>query len=144
MNVCILGDGLTSLSLAKALINLKINVDVVSSNKNHKSDVTRTIGLSFSNIEFFNKNITNIDKLLWKIKKISIFNDKLKNDELINFDNSKEYLFATIKNKDFYNLLYSNLIKSKIFNLKKKLILSKYDLIVNCDPKNIITKKFFF
>ena len=30
----------------------------------------RTIGLTSSNIEFFNKNILNIDKLLWKIKKL--------------------------------------------------------------------------
>ena len=144
MNVCILGDGLTSLSLAKALVNLEINVDVISYKKNNKLDKTRTIGLSRSNIDFFNKNIINIDKLLWKIKKITIFNDNSKNDELINFDNNKKYLFATIKNKEFYNLLYSNLIKSKTFNFKKKLILSKYDLIINCDPKNIITKKFFF
>ena len=34
MNVCILGDGLTSLSLAKALINLDINVDIISDQKN--------------------------------------------------------------------------------------------------------------
>ena len=144
MNVCILGDGLTSLSLAKALVNLEINVDVISHKKIDKLDKTRTLGLSRSNIEFFNKNIVNIDKLLWKIKKIEIFNDNSKNNELINFDNSKNYLFATIKNKEFYNLLYLNLIKSKIFNFKKKLILSKYNLIINCDPKNIITKKFFF
>ena len=144
MNVCILGDGLTSLSLANALVNLEINVDVISNKKIHKLDKTRTIGLSRSNIEFFNKNIASIDKLLWKIKKITIFNDNSTNNELINFDNNKEYLFATIKNKEFYNILYSNLIKSKIFRFKNKLNLSKYDLIINCDPKNIITKKFFF
>jgi len=86
----------------------------------------------------------NINKLLWKIKKIEILNDDLKNKELINFHNNKEYLFATIKNKDFYNLLYSNLIKSKKFNFKKKLSLSKYNLVINCDSKNILTKKFFF
>ncbi len=144
MNVCILGNGLTSLSLAKALVNLEINVDIISNSKNFKSDKTRTIGLTLSNIEFFNKNILNINKLLWKIKKIEILNDDLKNKELINFHNNKEYLFATIKNKDFYNLLYSNLIKSKKFNFKKKLSLSKYNLVINCDSKNILTKKFFF
>ena len=144
MNVCILGDGLTSLSLAKALVNLEINVDVISNKKNFKPDETRTIGLSLSNIEFFNKNIVNINKLLWKIKKIKIYNDKSKNNELINFDNDKDYLFATIRNNEFFTLLHSSLIKSKIFNFRKKLILSKYNLIINCDPKNIITKKFFF
>ncbi len=53
MNVCILGDGLTSLSLAKALINLDINVDIISDQKKHKSDKFRTIGLTPSNIDFF-------------------------------------------------------------------------------------------
>ena len=33
MRVCILGENLTSLTLAKALVNLKINVDIVSNNK---------------------------------------------------------------------------------------------------------------
>tara|TARA_Y100001958_G_C21158477_1_gene492930 strand:- start:160 stop:1218 length:1059 start_codon:yes stop_codon:yes gene_type:complete len=144
MNVCILGNGLTSLSLAKALVNLEINVDIISNTKNLKLDETRTIGLTHSNIEFFNKNISNIDKLLWKIKEIRILNDNLKNEELINFNNNKKYLFATIKNKDFYNLLHSNLSKSKKLTFKKKLIFAKYNLIINCDPTNILTKKFFF
>ena len=69
MNVCILGNGLTSLSLAKALINLNINVDIISNQKNHKLNKTRTIGLTSNNVKFFNNNIQNIDKLLWKIKK---------------------------------------------------------------------------
>ena len=34
MNVCIIGDGLTSLSLAKNLINKKINVHVYGEKKN--------------------------------------------------------------------------------------------------------------
>ena len=77
MNVCILGNSLTSLSLAKALVNLNLNVDIISNKENYKIDVSRTIGLTASNIEFFNKNILNIDKLLWKIKKIKIYNDNL-------------------------------------------------------------------
>ena len=92
MNVCILGDGLTSLSLAKALINLDINVDIISDQK-HKSDKFRTIGLTPSNIDFFNKNIFNIDRLLWRIQKIKIYSDNYKNKELINFDNKNKHLF---------------------------------------------------
>ena len=52
MNVCILGTGLTSLTLAKALVNLGINVDLVSNEKKKKKD-KRTIGISRSNIDFF-------------------------------------------------------------------------------------------
>ena len=142
MNVCILGNGLTSLSLAKALINLNINVDIISNQKNHKINKTRTIGLTSSNVKFFNNNIQNIDKLLWKIKKIKIFNDNLGNEELLNFDNN-DYLFSIIKNEQLYKLLYTNLVKSKFFKFKKKINNFNYNLIINCDLKNSVTKKFF-
>ena len=56
--------------MTKALVNLNLNVDIISNKENYKIDVSRTIGLTLSNIEFFNKNILNIDKLLWKIKKL--------------------------------------------------------------------------
>ena len=43
MRVCILGNSLSSLTLAKALVNQKIYVDVISSKKSKKSNQTRTI-----------------------------------------------------------------------------------------------------
>ena len=144
MNVCILGNGLTSLSLAKALINLDINVDIISDQKKHKSDKFRTIGLTPSNIDFFNKNIFNIDRLLWRIQKIKIYSDNYKNKELINFDNKNKHLFSIIRNEELHKLLYTSLIQSKSFKFKKKLINSEYNLIINCDPKSSISKKFFF
>ena len=72
MRVCILGSGLTALTLAKALVNQNIFVDLISSNKNYKINHSRTIGISKSNFNYFNKNITNIKKICWKIKKIEI------------------------------------------------------------------------
>ena len=50
MRVCILGSGLTALTLAKALVNQNIFVDLISSNKNHKINHSRTIGISKSNV----------------------------------------------------------------------------------------------
>ena len=55
MNVCIIGDGLTSLSLAKNLINKKINVHIYYQNKIKKLTPSRTIGISKNNLEFFKK-----------------------------------------------------------------------------------------
>ena len=144
MNVCILGNSLTSLSLAKALVNLNLNVDIISNKENYKIDVSRTIGLTLSNIEFFNKNILNIDKLLWKIKKIKIYNDNLNNEELLNFSNHDNHLFSIIRNYELYKLLYSNLTKSKFLKFKSKVKYSEYNLIINCDPRSGITKKYFF
>ena len=56
MNVCILGNGLTSLALAKSLVNKGICVDIISSKKD-KTNFDRTIGISKINLDFFNKEI---------------------------------------------------------------------------------------
>jgi len=45
MNICILGDGLTSLSLAKNLINKKINVHIYHDSKINNLLSSRTIGI---------------------------------------------------------------------------------------------------
>ena len=78
MKVCILGFNLSSLTLAKALVNQNINVDMFVSKKNYITDKSRTLGISKSNIEFFNKDIINIEKIIWKLKKIEIFTENLK------------------------------------------------------------------
>ena len=78
MRVCILGNGLSSLTLAKALVNQNIYVDLLTQKKIDKPDQSRTIGISKSNIKFFNSNIININEIIWKINKIEIFSDNLK------------------------------------------------------------------
>ena len=70
MRICILGSGLTALTLAKALVNYEIDVDVFFNKKNLKITDLRTIGISKNNIDFFNSNIINIEKLIWKLKKL--------------------------------------------------------------------------
>ena len=62
MNICIIGDGLTSLSLAKNLINKKINIHFYHKNKNKNLLSNRTIGISKNNLEFFRKEIYKIPK----------------------------------------------------------------------------------
>ena len=77
MKVCILGSGLTSLTLAKTLINQGIFVDIFPSKKIFKRDSNRTLGISKINLDFFNKEVLNIEKLGWDIKKIEIFSENL-------------------------------------------------------------------
>ena len=72
MRVCILGYGLSSLTLAKALVNQNIYVELISQNKNLKIGQSRTLCISKSNINFFKTKILNIENLLWKLKKIEI------------------------------------------------------------------------
>ena len=148
MTVCILGNSLTALTLAKALVNYEIDVDVIFNKKNHKINVTRTIGISKNNIDFFNRNIINIEKLIWNIKKIEIFSENLKKEKLINFKANKSQLFSIIKNHKLYQLLDKDLSKSKFFKSrfsseKNLSFLNKYDLVINCDPFNFITKRYF-
>ena len=148
MTVCILGNGLTALTLAKALVNYEIDVDVFFNKSNYKINDTRTIGIAKNNIDFFNKNIINIEKIIWKLKKIEIFSENLKQDQLINFKANDDYLFSILKNVKLYKLLEKDLLKNKLFKLKcnnKKnfSFLNQYDLIINCDPSNFITNRYF-
>ena len=148
MAICIIGNSLSALTLAKALVELNICVDVFCDKKNSKISKTRTIGISRSNTDYLNDNVTNIDKLLWKLKKIEIFTDNLKKEKLIDFKKNREHIFSIVKNHEFYRLLEHHLSKNKYFKLKfstsKNLsIIDNYDLVINCDPSNTITKKYF-
>ena len=148
MRVCILGKNLTSLTLAKALVNKDIHVDLFFSKIKKNINHSRTLGISKSNVEFVNKHIINIENILWKLNKIEIFTDKLKQEKILNFEDKKDQLFSIVKNHRFCNLIENELskeknFKKKIYNNKNSSFLHKYELIINCDFKNDITKKFF-
>ena len=115
MRVCILGNSLSSLTLARALVNQKIYVDIVNSKNFRKSNQTRTIGISKTNIEFFNESIININKIIWKLKKIQIYSDNLKNQQILNFENNNDQLFSIVKNHELYDLLKKRLKNNALF-----------------------------
>ena len=147
MRVCILGNSLSSLTLAKALVNQKIYVDLINSKNFRKSNQTRTIGITKSNIEFFNKSIIYINKIIWKLKKIQIYSDNLKSEPILNFENNNDQLFSIVKNHELYDLLKKRLKNNKFF---KKVIfknnskfLEKYNIVFNTDSFNSINKKYF-
>ena len=148
MRVCIIGAGLSSITLAKALVNQKIHVDLVAKKKDFLHNHTRTIGISKSNVEYFNKHIININKIIWKINEIEIFSENLKNEKILNFKDDKSQLFSIIKNFQLNKVITNSLSKSKFFqkkNINRKTILSdKYNLVINTDYFDEITKKFFY
>ena len=147
MRVCILGAGLSSYTLAKALVNQNICVDIATQKKINLPNTSRTIGISKSNIEFFNNSIINIEKISWKLNKIDIYSDNLRKEKLINFENNGSELFSIIKNRNLFEILEKNLSKSNYFkkiNHPKNLnFLDDYNLIINTDFSSIITKKYF-
>ena len=150
MNICIIGDGLTSLSLAKILIKKKIKVHIYQKKIIHRISSSRTIGISKSNLEFFKKEIVEIPKKdIWKIEEIEIYSEK---NKILNFKDNQKKLFYMIENKKLYKLLDNKMSKNKFFkriiikqeNFYDKLIKkNNYDLIINCEQNNPISKKYF-
>ncbi len=147
MRVCILGSGLSSLTLAKALVNKKVYVDLLNSKKTQNLNKSRTIGISKSNIDFFNNNIININKIIWRLKKIHIYSENLKNEKLLDFENNNDQLFSIIKNFELFEILEKSLKKDKFFkklNIRSNLkFFENYNFVINTDYFNPLTKKYF-
>ena len=149
MKLCILGNGLTSLSLAKSLVKNGVFVDIFLNQRSFDINKSRTVGISKKNVDFYNNEVLNIEKFLWNINQIEVYSEKLNNEKVLNFENSDNALFSMIKNFKLQEELLAKLKKNKFINFKKKkfnhkLDLDKYKLIINCDSDNSITKKFFY
>ena len=153
MNAILIGDNVTSLTLAKCLINNNINVKLYSEKKPYKIDRIRTISITKKNLEFIQKSIFKIkSQYLWDIQNIEIAKEEKKITKILNFDNSGKKIFSIIKNYKLYNLLNSQLKKDKNFEkfiIKKKKIFYKniitkksVNLIFNCDKNNTISQYY--
>ncbi len=148
MKLCIIGGGLTGLSLAKSLTKKGLSVDIFLSKKSLDFNRSRTIGISNDNLIYFNKDILDIKKLLWDIKKIEIYSDYLKNEKILNFENNNKTLFAVVRNYKLQSKLLISLKKEKLCKFKsnfnyKLSNLKRYKLIINCENNNHFSKKFF-
>ena len=149
MKLCILGGGLTGLSLAKSLVKKGLSIDIFFNKKKSDFNKNRTIGISNNNLIYFNKQILNIRKSFWDIKKIEIFSDNLRNEKILNFENNNnKTLFAIIRNYQLQIKLLASLKKDKLCKLKYNFDynlsnLRKYKLIINCENDNYFSKKFF-
>ena len=146
MKVCIIGKGLVSLTLANVLIQKNIFVDILSAKKSNQHNQSRTLGVSKSNIDYFNNEIISIKKILWEIKRIKIYTEKDLKKEIIKFDNQNKQIFSIIQNYKLQKILIDKLKNSKFIKFKNNLNIdnSKYKLVINCDPSHLYTKKFFY
>tara|TARA_Y100001970_G_scaffold277295_1_gene381242 strand:- start:4396 stop:5490 length:1095 start_codon:yes stop_codon:yes gene_type:complete len=153
MKICLIGNSLTALSLAKNLTNKKIYVFNYIKTDNKKIGKTRTIGISKDSLDFFNKDIIKIKKKSkWDIKKIEVYAEKYNNKKILNFENSNTNLFSMVKNFEIYDSIKKKLNKNKFYkkirieNEKKfeKILNANFNLVINCDINNFVTKKFFF
>ena len=154
MNICLIGNGLISLTLAKILVNNKVKVFLYYENSKKILSNNRTISITADNWNFLEKEVIKIKKkLVWEINNIEIYNEKNREEKILNFQKSKKKLFSIIKYNDLYEALDKSLQKNVYFKKIKiinksfysKIILKKnFDLIINCDAKNEISKKYFY
>ena len=147
MKICLLGNNLTNLVLANILIKKKINVDIISQSKKPLlTNTIRTIAISNENYQFLRENIKGISKFGWPTEKIKIYSAKNKSSELFEFKYKNQSNFFLLKYRTLYNLMKKNkslkFINLKNYNLndiKKR----DYNLIINSELNNPITKKYF-
>jgi len=154
MNICLIGDSLSSLTLARTLVNNKTKVSMYYKNSKKIVDNNRTISISSDNLDFLEKEVIKIrKKLFWDINNIEIYNENKNYDKILNFQNSKKKLFSIIRYNDLYKILDKSLKRSSSFKkikIKNKKFYSKiflekkFDLIINFDEKNEISKKYFY
>ena len=147
MNICLLGNNLTNLVLANILLKKKINVDIISQAKpSLLTNTIRTIAISNENYEFLRQNIKGFANFGWPTEKIKIYSAYNKSSELFEFKNKNQSNFFLLKYSALYDLLKKNkslkFINLKNYNLdaiKKR----GYNLIINSEQNNPITKKYF-
>ena len=148
MKICILGDGLTSLVLAKILLNKKISVDILCENKVINYSNSRTIGITKKNYDFFSDEVTQLKNISWKLDNIEIYTENLPNKKILEFNKINSEIFSIIRNHQLYKNLNVELKKNKLFNKKllknnELAIINQYNLVINCNKNHLITKKFF-
>jgi len=154
MNICLIGYGIPSLVLANILANRNIKISIFNDSKLKNKSNTRTLGIAKKNIEFLKEEKINLDNISWPINNIKIFNESNNDKEILNFGPVKDKLFSIIKNYQFINLLEKKTKKNKLIKLVKKNKNSflnsiinnknKFDLIINFDSSNKISKEIFF
>ena len=154
MNICLIGLGIPSLILANILAKKNIKISILDEEKTQKKISNRTIGITKTNINYLKKENIIIGNYAWKINGIKIFKEQWDKKELLNFGPLNDQLFSVIKNSDFKNLLRKKTKKNKLIKIIKLKKISfyesiiknksKFDLIINFNQHNTISKKIFF
>ena len=152
MKICIIGNGLTSLVLAKNLAKKKIFVDIIYERHHKESPSARTIGITNDNFKFLKHLFPKIKNRSFSIKEIKVFNHNDLDNALLNFSSKnmdQMYMFKyhEIYNhilKDIKNFKNLNKIKKKLKTLDLNNLSKKYDLIIDTNLQNKFSTKNFY
>ena len=150
MKVCLIGQNLTNLILSLVFVEKKLNVDLYINNKNRNIKTNRTIAISKDNFDYI-KSLVKTHLPHWKTKEIKIYIETKKKKESINFKNKNRETFNLLNYSKLKDILYKKIKKNKSINIIKQnpfqsnLInkIKKYDLVINSEINNIISKKYF-
>ena len=157
MKVCIIGNGLVGLTLANVLIQKNLSVDILFNSKNKKYSKTRTLGISKSNIDYFNKEKIIINSGLnytifrpsYIVGKDDLFTKFLKKQiklKIIEIPGSGNYSIQPISINDVVKVFLQSLdqikFKNKIIDLvgPDYLTFEQYVKLFSKDTKTKIKK----
>ncbi len=150
MKICLIGQNLTNLILANVFEEKKLKVDIFLNKTIRNIKTNRTIAVSSENFRFL-KFFTKSNIIPWKSKEIKIFTEFSKSKEIINFHEKNKEVFNLIPYSKLNEFFLKKTRKSKFIKLLhtdtsspamfKKI--KDYDLVINSENKNIISKKFF-
>ena len=151
MKICIIGNGLTALILAKNLLKRKISVHLFEDNKIYNPSKIRTIGVTQKNFELINNDLPEIKNISHPIKKIIVFNHS-NTEKILNFEEKNKFEMWMFRYSKIYNLFKKKLNKEKnLYYVKKNLqkiqlntnFLKSYDLIIDTHLNNSFSRKNF-
>ena len=152
MNVCLIGNGIATLILSIILANRNIKVSIFEEKQPTRNLESRTLGISKNNYDYLIYEKINLEKKSWPIDKIKIYSEN--NKEILNFESKKNKIFFIIKYTELINIL--NKIEKKNKLIKKIKIRDEsfynkiingnnnYDLIINLNENNKISKEIFY
>ena len=151
MKICIIGKGLTALILAKKLVEIGIQIDLIDEKKNHFVSASRTLAITEKNIKFLISSFPNITNNGYPVNEIKIYDERDQFNDLITFKTDKKvqfYMYEYNRALDYVNQTLKKEKKIKILknkqNLFSKNFLEKYNLIIDTSLKNSYTKKIFY
>ena len=151
MKICLIGNTLSNLVLAKNLISRKIKIDLFYEGSKKNNNTLRTISITQDNMDYFKNNIFDLKNISWPVKKINIFNESDIKNKILKFGSDKTKLFSIVKYNELLKNLNSLLQKEKNFKkykIKKNLSLlefinKKYNLVINSEKNNKFIKNYF-
>tara|TARA_B100000029_G_scaffold208875_1_gene206720 strand:+ start:4044 stop:5138 length:1095 start_codon:yes stop_codon:yes gene_type:complete len=151
MKVCLIGNNLSSLILAHILSKKNLYSEIYSLKSSRFNFKTRTLGITEHNLRYLNNYFKNISKITNPINEIKVLiqNEKINKEVLFNNNSTSLFnmvqykkLISYIKLKVFKNNYISFKYLRKNSDLERLKSEKKFNLIINCESSNILTKKF--